>query len=58
MDKSYFLVPKAGLEPARALARHPLKMVCLPNSTTSARNQSIYPALFRQAQRGGELLSS
>jgi len=31
------MVPKAGLEPARALARHPLKMVCLPDSTTSAR---------------------
>ena len=24
------MVPKAGLEPARVLAHHPLKMACLP----------------------------
>ena len=31
------MVPKAGLEPARAVAHYPLKIACLPNSTTSAR---------------------
>ena len=42
------VVPKAGLEPARALARHPLKMVCLPSSTTSApsRENVSHPCRF------------
>jgi hypothetical protein len=31
------MVPKAGLEPARVLAHYPLKIACLPDSTTSAR---------------------
>ena len=31
------LVPEAGFEPAHSFERHPLKMVCLPNSTTPAR---------------------
>jgi len=46
-----FLVPKAGLEPARAFARHPLKMVCLPSSTTSAQKQYIYHGPDRQEQK-------
>jgi hypothetical protein len=45
------MVPKAGLEPARALARHPLKMVCLPSSTTSAWKQYIDDFIDRQEQK-------
>ena len=30
------LVPRGGFEPPRAYAHHPLKMACLPGSTTSA----------------------
>ena len=30
------LVPEAGFEPAHPFGRHPLKMVCLPSSTTPA----------------------
>ena len=30
------MVPKAGLEPARAVTHYPLKIACLPDSTTSA----------------------
>jgi len=45
------MVPKAGLEPARALARHPLKMVCLPSSTTSARIKYIDRFEYRQEQK-------
>jgi hypothetical protein len=50
-----FLVPKAGLEPARAFARHPLKMVCLPSSTTSARQYCTNQMRGRQAQRNARL---
>ena len=32
------MVPEAGFEPACPFERHPLKMVCLPSSTTPARN--------------------
>jgi hypothetical protein len=41
VDKSWVLertrlVPRRGVEPRRAYAHHPLKMACLPDSTTSA----------------------
>ena len=44
---SYFnslemLVPEAGFEPAHSFERHPLKMVCLPNSTTPARKSTLF----------------
>jgi hypothetical protein len=31
------MVRKGGLEPPQAYAHYPLKVACLPNSTTSAR---------------------
>jgi hypothetical protein len=34
-------VPEAGFEPAHSFERHPLKMVCLPNSTTPARTLTL-----------------
>ena len=35
------MVPEAGFEPAHPFGRHPLKMVCLPSSTTPAQNSLI-----------------
>ena len=37
------LVPEAGFEPAHPFERHPLKMVCLPSSTTPAQNSIGLP---------------
>jgi hypothetical protein len=34
-----FAVLEAGLEPACSVERYPLKIVCLPNSTTPAFNE-------------------
>ena len=31
-----YVVPKAGFEPARPVGHYPLKIACLPDSTTSA----------------------
>ena len=36
LEKNKILVPEAGFEPAHSFERHPLKMVCLPSSTTPA----------------------
>ena len=36
-EKLDFVVPKGGLEPPRAFAHYPLKIACLPGSTTSAQ---------------------
>ena len=32
----FYAVPKAGFEPARPVGHYPLKIACLPDSTTSA----------------------
>ena len=32
------IVPKAGFEPARPVGHYPLKIACLPDSTTSANS--------------------
>ena len=32
----FYSVPKAGFEPARPVGHYPLKIACLPDSTTSA----------------------
>ncbi len=33
-------MPKGGFEPPRPVRHHPLKMACLPDSTTSAKNDN------------------
>jgi hypothetical protein len=45
---AFFAGAEGGTRTRMSIARHPLKMVCLPNSTTSATNS---PQRTRSAQR-------
>jgi hypothetical protein len=48
-------MPKGGFEPPRPVRHHPLKMACLPDSTTSAMNDHGRKKTHRAYDDAGSL---